>query len=144
MTKVNGLELPPELDRAIAAGRWKLPTCSRDVEKLGIKDVSDLALLSVAAMGAETDELKSMLENGEGDFFSLVAGRKAGPKGRQLDVTKAVVIAATRAQEALCLDYSTGPTPRVVATHYEPGGVTWVEVARSVNELLRILSTEPE
>jgi hypothetical protein len=135
---VNGLELPSELVALLSAGRWKIPNNVMAMEDLGIEDVSDLEFLSLPTMTENTNTLRQMVASGQGELFGLVSGRDITEAG-VLDVTKAVMIAATRGQEALCLDYSAVGGPRVVVTHYGPGHVTWVEVARTFSDLLDII-----
>ena len=134
---VNGHILPPRLVHMITAGRWG-PSCrAADLSTLPIEDKDDLVLLEVPEMIRNTHELRVALARGDGTLFAL---REDGPSVPGfLDVNQAVVIAATYGQEALALDYSVGEQPRVVATHYEPEGVSWVEVASSFDDLLSTL-----
>lgn len=144
MTSVNGLELPGELVDMLSAGLWKIPENQELLKDVGIEDVSDLEFLSLAAMTQNTDALKRMAAGERGELFGLSSGGEGPLEEGRLDVTKAVMIAATRGQEALCLDYSVGASPRVVVTRYGPGGVTWVEAAKSLGALLDSLGIGPE
>jgi hypothetical protein len=135
---VNGLKLPDQLVTMLASGRWNPPEDREVLAKLGIEDSADLAFLGLAAMEENTNALKQLSDK-QGELFGLVSGCGKSIVEGQLDITKAVMIAATRGQEALCLDYSTAGTPRIVASRYEPEGVKWVEVARSFDDLLEIL-----
>jgi hypothetical protein len=136
-TRVNGHIIPPELVHMTETGRWG-PRCRPgDLTGLPIKDGDDLALLDVAEMIRNTDALRAALARGEGRFLGLTHGKTPAPG--LLDVDAAVMIAATRGQEALVLDYSKGEFPRVVAT----AGRVWVEVAQSFEDLLVILKMKP-
>jgi hypothetical protein len=131
-THVNGHLLPAELDRLVAAGQWG-PGHGGDFSRLPIDDQDDLALLDVAGMIRNTESLREILERGEGNMFALTAGSEAVP-GR-LAVDQAVMIAATRGQEALVLDYAGRDQPRVLAT----ARAGWVEVAATFDELLAVI-----
>jgi hypothetical protein len=134
---VNEHVLPPRLAHMIAEGRWG-PSCrTADLSTLPIEDKDDLVLLQVSEMVRNTYELRAALARGDGELFALI--EDGPPVPGFLDINKAVVIAVTHGEEVLALDYSVGEEPRVVATHYEPGNVKWVEVAQSFDELLNIL-----
>ena len=134
---VNGHILPLQLVIAIAAGRWGPSCCKADLSALPIEDKDDLVLLNVPEMIRNTHELKVALARGDGTLFALT--EDGSPVPGFLDVNQSVVIAVTHGEEALALDYSVGKEPRVVATHYEPGNLKWVEVAQSFDDLLNIL-----
>ncbi|WP_421732978.1 hypothetical protein [Cellulomonas sp.] len=141
MTNVRGNVLPTALVELLATGRWGpgtrpahllAPTAAVGGDLVDVLDLLDLAL-----MHGNTDALVAAYERGEGDALGLTRG--AAAHGR-LDVDHAVLIAASREQDALALDYSRPGAPRVVATDDGPAGVRWVEVAPTFESLL----TTPE
>jgi hypothetical protein len=136
-TTVNGHVLPSLLVRMTDAGQWGPSNRKANLGAIPIEDKEDLTLLSVPEMIRNTEELRSALARGDGTLFAL--SEEGKPVPGFLDVNRAVVIAVTYGQEALALDYSQGETPRVVATHYGPEGVRWVQVAATFDDLVDLL-----
>lgn len=133
MIRINGYELPDLLVRLLDEGAWGPDCRDASFDKLPIEDKDDLTLFDVSAMVRNTQELYDALARGEGPVLALSHGAAALPG--VLDVSRAVLIAATRGQEALALDYSQGVPARVVATT----DTSWVEVARDFDELARMI-----
>jgi hypothetical protein len=136
---VNGLSLPKLLTEMLTSGAWKAPSDKRVLSVLGISDTDDLKFFTVAEMEENSNDLRRLLTDGYGEVLGLYLGAAhVGPNGF-LDVTRAVVIAATRGQEALCLDYSEGGEPRVVVTFDESPGIFWRVVADTFEQLVELL-----
>jgi hypothetical protein len=136
---VNGLDLPELLTEMLASGAWKAPSDKQVLSVLGISDKDDLKFFTVTEMEENSNDLRRLLTDGYGEVLGLYLGdTQVGPNGF-LDVTRAVVIAATRGQEALCLDYREGGEPRVVVTIDETPGIFWRVAADTFEQLVELL-----
>jgi hypothetical protein len=126
MSAINGHPLPPSLTRLASKGVWG-PPHRQSLPPFG----DQFQLLSVPDMDRNTQSLREMAASGRGFVFGLSSRQDDG----LLDPEQIVVIAATIDEDALVLDYSNGSPPRVLGTTDQPGGVRWVEVASSFDEL---------
>jgi hypothetical protein len=138
---VNGNPLPERLVGLLATRRWT----ARHARQLGILPISstsDLLFLDVEGMVLEAHGLRAALADGEGDVYAIWEG-EAGelPPAGTLSVDRAIVIASTRGEEAVALDYAGRVTPRVVAT--DPAG-PWVEVAPDFDAFLALIDFDPQ
>jgi hypothetical protein len=140
---VNGHTLPSRLQQLAATGEWGTAMRRVGADELGLAFDDELVLLTPDEMAENTQVLNDALDTGTGDAFGLSPHPPA--TSGLLDPSAAVVIAATTGQQALALDYTTGQTPRVLATSDHADGVKWVEVAVSFDELATRLerSTSP-
>lgn len=140
---VNGHMLPSRLQHLTSTGEWGTAKRRVDANQLGLAFDDELILLTPDEMAENTQVLNDALATGSGDAFGLSPLSPA--ISGLLDPSTAVVIAATAGQQVLALDYTAGPTPRVLATSDHSDGIKWVEVAVSFDELATRLerSTSP-
>jgi hypothetical protein len=127
---VNGHELPRALAELAQAGQWQRLTLNAPPVEIE----EPLVPRTGSEMGRNTQVLADALAAGDGALFGLAEAGGGSPG--LLDITQAVVIAATFGEEFLALDYSAGDPPRVVATADQAEGVRWVEVAPRFERLI--------
>lgn len=132
---VNGLVLPRLLARLLDSGGWTPPADRRVLSALGVQDTDDLRFFTVFEMEENSRSLRRLLADGYGDVLGIFSGDDQRGSDGYLDVSRAVVIAGTRGQEALCLDYAVAGEPRVVVTYDDHPGVSWRAAADSIEQL---------
>jgi hypothetical protein len=136
---MKDLPLPNLLVEMLNSGRWKAPDDKELIKKIGIEDADDLSFLSLAGMESNTNQLRQLALNGYSDLMGLCSGNvELLPEG-YLDVTKAIVIAATYGDEALCLDYSNSIEPKIVVTNNTGSSTRWLLVAENFEKFVEIL-----
>ena len=143
--RVNNLQLPHLLIELVKRGYWKRHRVGTQIPNLPIEDVDDLSFFKFDEMQSNTNELLYWvtLADGTADLFQLVDGDKTTVKEGFLDVSKAVMIAATRGEEFICLDYSKGGDPRIVATSYADKGIKWLEIAHNIEDFAKMIGLPP-
>jgi hypothetical protein len=134
---VNGHALPERLVALLASDRWNARHARR-LEALPIVDADVLQLLGEPGMTGETEALRDALAGGDGALFRLHAGDDPPPPGA-LAIDHAIVIAATRGEDGVALDYAGRTTPRVVASTADG---SWVEVAKDFDAFVALIELD--
>lgn len=136
---INDLPLPILLVEMLHSGRWKAPNDKDVIRHLGIEDADDLSFIDLVQMKNNTNQLHQLIVDGYGDVMGLCSNNLELLAKGYLDVTKAVIIAATFGDEALCLDYSSSIIPKIVATGYTGSQARWKVVADNLEKFVEIL-----